>query len=113
MALPADHAPRALPALDFVRLARSIVEQRGLPRRSAMQPDGLEYSDNLVRIRTRYNGLDIEVERRPIRDDRYPELAVSNPTTMVRDGIVIRHHGEHCHLVPHLEALSQEIDRCA
>lgn len=108
MALPADHAPRALPAVAFVQLAWLIVEKRGLPRQSAMQPDGLEYSDDLVRIRTCHNGLDIEVERRPIVDDRYPELVASNPTTMVQDGTVIRHHGEHCHLVPHLEALGRQ-----
>lgn len=64
----------------------------------------LVYIDDEIEIRTHYNGLDLEITRKAHKD-REEHLRVSNPTTMVAKGIIIRHHGEHAYLVDHLNSL--------
>ena len=108
--LPGDHEPQHMDQDAFVALAEKIVRARGSARDTILQPGGLEYVDALLRIRTRFNGLDLEIERKPIHDERFPHLRVSNPTTMVADGRIIRHHGEHCHLTRRMLELAAEID---
>lgn len=88
-----------LPKDEFCRIAREIVERLGEPRYG-----GLCYQDDIVTIRTNYNGLDLEVTRNAM-----PQvgdfLRGTNPTTMVSDGICIRHHGEHVYVVPRMREL--------
>lgn len=90
---------------EFVDKARVIVEALGSKQFSSMK--GLVYQDDIIVIRTHYNGLDLEVERKA--QPNGPEhLRVSNPTTMVSRGEIIRHHGEHAYLVDHLNALYEK-----
>jgi predicted metalloenzyme YecM len=93
---PAEH----MDEVEFVEMARQILEKFGVEC----------YEDNLIKITTNYNGLDLEVERKaqPVdcNDPKVGHLRVSNPTTIVtRKGDIIRHHGEHCYLVPHMKEL--------
>lgn len=92
---------------EFVALARAVLDKHSTEN----------FHNDWVMIRANYNGLDLEVTRnRQIVDDdhRNSHLSVSNPTTMVSKGEVIRHHGEHCYLTQHLRdlarpALSREV----
>ena len=80
---------------DFVQAAIKILEAKG----SAFG-DGLHYEDDVIAIRSEYNGLDLQVTR----------VDNNNPTTMVSRGKVIRHHGESCYLVTHLLALVEALE---
>lgn len=66
------------------------------------------YEDSILSIRRGYNGLDLEIERKPMPNIS-EELGVSNPVTMVMGGNIIRHHGEHCYLTVHMMKL--DLDR--
>lgn len=81
---------------EFVNLALSILGRAD------------EYEDDLVRIRRNWDGLDLEIERKPIPNVA-SELLVSNPVTMVSKGEIFRHHGEHCYLVVHM--MKVDLDR--
>jgi hypothetical protein len=86
---------------EFVALARAVLESRNTGN----------FSNDWIEIRTNYNGLDLQVTRQKqfIPPDepnhRKSHLCVSNPTTMVKNGEVIRHHGEHCYLTQHMRDL--------
>lgn len=95
---PTEHMNDA----EFVELARAILEKF----------DTDHFSDDLLMITTNMNGLGLEITRKaqPVdrKDPKVGHLIVSNPTTMVtREGEIIRHHGEHCYLVPHMMDLLQ------
>lgn len=90
--------------VEFVEMAKKIIFHFGHERQSIMG-DGLDYEDDMIKIRENYNGLDLQIERKEIHDDEHPELRVSNPVTMVSKGEIIRHHGEHCYLVPHMKSI--------
>ena len=92
----------------FVALARRVVEARGEPRDGA--PDSRIYEDDRIQIRTNYNGLDLEVTRKKMPNSADASLrTVDNPTTMVSDGKIIRHHGEAYAVEDHLERLARII----
>lgn len=84
---------------DFVELAYEILGKFQVSR----------YEDDLLEIRANYNGLDLEITRKAqdvdASDPRVGHLRVSNPTTMVMDGDIIRHHGEYTYLVPRMKEL--------
>jgi hypothetical protein len=66
------------------------------------------FHDDWLQIRTNHNGLDVEITRnRQIVEPghRNSHLGVSNPVTMVVNGEVIRHHGEHEYLTQHMRDL--------
>lgn len=80
---------------EFVKLAMDVLGDR------------TEYSDDRIIIRRNYNGLDLEVTRKRMDVLNCPELAASsNPVTMVKNGEIIRHHGEHVYLVEHMWAIT-------
>ena len=89
---------------EFVSMAYEILKKFGSEQNNLMT-QGLAYEDNIIRITQYYNGLDLEVKRKPIIDENHSELRVSNPVTMVAKGDIIRHHGEHCYLVPHMKSI--------
>ena len=101
-----DYTTERLDRDDFVALAKRVLDQRATTRYGQRF-----YSDDVIEIAENYNGLDLEITRqaRPeaagTPDDH---LRVSNPTTMVMNGEIIRHHGEHVYVVPHLKALAGE-----
>lgn len=80
----------------FANLATSILDRLGED----------EYADEWVRIVRNHNGLDLEIQRRAQDvDDADPKirhLGTNNPTTMVKKGEVIRHHGEYVYLTAHM-----------
>ncbi len=83
---------------EFVALARAVLEKR----------ETGNFHDDWLEIRTNYNGLDLQITRnKQIVEpgDRRSHLGVSNPTTMVKGGEVIRHHGEHIYLTQHMRDL--------
>jgi hypothetical protein len=83
---------------EFVAIARAVLANRNTGN----------FHDDWVEIRTDYNGLDLQVTRnKQIVEADHPRanLSVSNPTTMVKNGVVIRHHGEHCYLTAHMRKL--------
>lgn len=83
---------------EFVALARRVLDSRSTGN----------FSDDWMEIRTDYNGLDLQVTRKSQiveEGDRNSHLRVSNPTTMVSKGEVIRHHGEHIYLTQHMREL--------
>lgn len=86
---------------EFVQLATTILDQRGVDR----------YEDEWVAIRRNYNGLALEITRQEqdVEDGAHrSHLRVSNPTTMVVErGEIIRHHGEHCYVVWHMKRLAE------
>lgn len=92
---PAEH----MKAEEFVSVAFAILEKFEVER----------YQDDLIDIRKNFNRLNLQVERKAQDVDRndpaVSHLSVSNPTTMVMDHEIIRHHGEHCYLVPHMKKL--------
>lgn len=96
---------------EFVRIARIVVERRGKPQWPGS--NSLVYEDTLICIRTNYNGLDLEVTRKAVIDPNAPHLRVSNPTTMVVKGEIIRHHGEAAYLHEHLTGLLPNRERPA
>lgn len=75
--------------LEFVNLALSILGNSD------------RYEDEILSIKRNYNGLDLEIERKPMPGVS-EELRGSNPVTMVMGGDIIRHHGEHCYLTVHM-----------
>jgi hypothetical protein len=82
----------------FVMLARQILAQRGTGN----------FHNDWLEIRTNYNGLDLQVTRNgqmDARGTRLDHLTSTNPVTMVKDGNVIRHHGEYVWLTAHMRAL--------
>jgi hypothetical protein len=83
---------KALARGEFVELANRILG------------DEDKYEDSVVLIQKNYSGLDLQVTRKPMPDIA-EHLRVRNPTTMVMNGEIIRHHGEHEYLVPHMESL--------
>lgn len=90
---------------EFVALAESILTLHGKPTAR-----GMEYQDDWVRIVTNFNGLDLQVTRQAQNVDKdhlHSHLSVSNPVTMVSEGQIIRHHGEHCFLVWHMKKLAE------
>lgn len=91
-----------IPAPEFVRMASAVVEALGTKKYPNER--GLTFEDDLIAIRTHYNGLDLEVTRKAQKNTE-SHLRVSNPTTMVSKGKIIRHHGEAWYLDEHLTAL--------
>lgn len=95
---------------EFVEKALFILESRG-EKVSNLMGNGSIYEDDLMIVRSGYNGLDLEITRKKMNVDGFPELAeTSNPVTMVLEGKVIRHHGEHWHLMDHVDELCQAIE---
>lgn len=89
--------PKHMDEDEFVALARKILG------------DAKSYEDDMIEIQRDKNGLDLEVTRKKM--PQYgSHLSVTNPTTMVSKGKIIRHHGEHCYIVPHMEDLAAAID---
>lgn len=86
---------------DFVRMALIILG------------DLKVYEDELVEIRneSRRSGQFLEITRKPMSKNgsEENELRVDNPVTMVSDGEIIRHHGEHLYLTTHLEKLVENM----
>lgn len=85
--------PASMKADDFVRLARKILNGKA------------SYDDAFISIRADFNGLDLQVTRKPmtfISED----LPGTNPVTMVKNGQVIRHHGEHVYITNHMDYLN-------
>jgi len=80
----------------FVELACMVLD--GRPR----------YSDYMIEIRSDYNGLDMQITRKPM-PELGSHLVGTNPTTMVRNHRIIRHHGEHKYLVNHMFILAQDL----
>lgn len=79
---------------EFVALANLILARHG----------GKSYEDGVIAIRPKHDGLGLEIER--LAKFR-PDMSQTNPTTMVtKEGEIIRHHGEHCYLVPHMRLLA-------
>ena len=74
---------------EFVALARRILGDCNV------------YADNTVEIRSDHNGLDLQITRLPMPEVE-PHLTGRNPVTMVRNGEIIRNHGEHAYLVEHM-----------
>ena len=73
-------------------------------------PDVNRYSDPLVVItRDVRKGLELEITRQPMNIEGSDFLSVDNPVTMVYNGKVIRHHGEHVYITYHLEKLVEAI----
>lgn len=100
---PYGHEPESMEREDFVRLANEILAAKGSP-----YGVGMQYEDDYITIRSNYNGLNLEVSRKPFVDPENPHLRVPNPTTMVaRTGEIIRHHGEHVYITGHLKALAE------
>ena len=89
---------------EFVEMAHEILKKFGSHQKNLMT-DGLVYEDDIIEIKENYNGLDLEIERKVIHDNEHPELRVSNPVTMTSKGSIIRHHDEHCYLVPHMKSI--------
>jgi hypothetical protein len=91
---------------EFVALAEQVLDRLGgEPNRFG----GRTYEDDWVRLDSNHNGLDFQVTRKAqdiVGDHPESHLRVSNPTTMVRDGEMIRHHGEYMYLVAHLRRLA-------
>ena len=85
--------PEHMPAEQFVDLAGWVLGDKSC------------YADHIVKITQNSNGLDLQVTRRPM-PQHGDHLAGTNPTTMIKDGEVIRHHSEHCYLVEHLSTLA-------
>lgn len=81
---------------EFAQLARAVVEKLGEPRLTVMSGKGaLRYSDDIVRVDTAYNGLDLQVTRVKNR----------NPVLMVKDGAVIRLNAEYAYIAEHMMEL--------
>lgn len=71
------------------------------------------YEDELIEIvHLRHRRADdfLEITRKPMSQNgiEYTELNCDNPVTMVADGKIIRHHGEHLYLTVHLEKLVED-----
>lgn len=88
---PAEH----MEADEFVDLAKAILKDKDT------------YEDDLIKITAGKNHLDLEVTRKRILNGP-SHLYVENPTTMVAGRQIIRHHGEHCYIVPHMKALAAQ-----
>lgn len=91
----AKESAKTMSREEFVELALSIVG------------NDMAYEDDVVIIRKNFNGLDLEVTRKPMPDVA-EEFRGSNPTTMVKDGDIIRHHGEHSYLVDHMKEVAAD-----
>lgn len=90
---------------DFIALASKVLRSRGTTQ-NAVRGERL-FEDEVVRIRSNFEGLELEVERKARIDPENEHLRVANPVAMVLDGgTIIRHHGEHAFLVGHLKALA-------
>lgn len=94
---------------EFVALAEKVLNAKGTPIETVFQ-NGHVYEDDIVIIRSNYNGLGLEIERKAQNDPDNPHLKVSNPVTMVDPkGVIIRHHGEYIYLTDHLKALAEAV----
>ena len=87
-------------------VAKRIDRQEFVDFAYAVLGDQKSFENDFLCIRRNYNGLDLEVTRKPIwSEGRF--VQGSNPTTMVRDGEIIRQNGEYVHIAGHLEALAK------
>lgn len=84
----------------FVATARNLLEEFKVEN----------YEDDWIKIRTNWNGLDLEIRRcemprEAAKAANLDHLSVDNPTTMVSKGVIIRHHGEHAYITAHMVKL--------
>lgn len=87
---------------EFVALARAILAKRNTGN----------IANDWLEIRTNHNGLDLQVRRcRQMDAEDHPtegHLRVDNPVTMVMNGEVIRHHGEHTYLTRYMRDMLEK-----
>lgn len=82
--------------IDFVNMAKLILG------------DNKKYEDDIIIIDSEpfASRNELIITRKALTEGDH--LRVSNPVTMVYDKEIIRHHGEHCYLVPHMKNLIKE-----
>ena len=103
--------------IDFVHLAWAVLDQY---REVGDGNTPIVYEDDYVRIQADPSqDIALEVTRKAFIDPALPHLRVENPVTMVakvRDeqdipsAEIIRHHGEHNVLIPHMLYLIEVCD---
>lgn len=106
--------------IDFVHLAWHILYEHGTRDEETGQVSET-YEDDFIEIDT--SGLKdknaMYISRKPVDDPERPHLRVSNPVTIVSacgedtPPEVIRHHGEHIHIVPHMMYLIETSEKFA
>lgn len=71
--------------------------------------DSQKYEDDILLIEKEpfASCVDFQITRKEMHPTNH--LRVSNPVTMVKDGKIIRHHGEHIYLVPHMKRLVERL----
>lgn len=89
--------PKNISKEDFVALALKILG------------DADHYEDDLIKITRDRDYDELEIVRKPI-PDRASHLLSENPTTVMLKGKIIRHHGDHAYIAPHMEELAAAID---
>lgn len=74
--------------------------------------DNQKYEDEIVIIEKKPFAAcnDFQITRKSMPHIS-KDLTVTNPVTMVYDGKIIRHHGEHIYLVEHMESLVNKINQ--
>ncbi|NDV50361.1 hypothetical protein [Salipiger sp. PrR003] len=76
----------------FVTLARDILDGER------------EFEDERMLIRRDFQDLDLEIRRKSL-----PGKRGTNPVTMVKNGEIIRHHGEHVYLTQHMKGVARDL----
>lgn len=103
--------------LDFVHLSWAVLDQY---REVGDGTEPIVYEDDYVRIQADPSpDIALEVTRKAVDDVDRPHLRVENPVTMVAKIVddqdipsasIIRHHGEHNVLIPHMMYLIEICD---